>query len=437
MSVQISTPCLPTTSICEGDYGCGPDTHMAAIARIMPIFHGKPWDASTAYGALEVVEQPDGVMYITKCPTPAGTPLDNCTYWVVYNENWNVRLETVEKEIDVLQLEDKLNIRLSEPGYLGDSGTWTCDETDDWGVIAANPQNILIDGRALSTSWGRISEVNDQLAFEFAVMTDYTTLEPRITFYKLFILDNGRWICLNAELATQQGLTDLEETLVEADKEIKSDLEKEAAEREKADAELKEKIEAIKPQITGLFISASNADEGPEGYEFISDFTFDDFKANPALAAVKTVESSPDPLTQVVDVHEGDDGTKSISYWTHDKRMKTFTLEPGNRFWEYSTFKPVNEGVLRSKQFHALSNLARHDAVIWLHVYDKHYTAANYELVDGYVKRALFVDYPLDGGLTLFSLVYDNSTRAYKLYMIDPLQGGMQEVTESFEVYYR
>lgn len=145
MSVQISTPCLPNTSICEGDYGCGPNTHMAAIARIMPVFHGKPWNESTAYGALEVVEQPDGVMYITKCPTPAGTPLDNCFYWAVYNENWNVRLENVEEEIDQLQLENKLTLKLdlTETEYAS-AGTWTCLEGADFATIAANPQNVVI-----------------------------------------------------------------------------------------------------------------------------------------------------------------------------------------------------------------------------------------------------------------------------------------------------
>lgn len=103
MSVQISTPCLPTTSICSGDYGCGSDTSMVAVARVMPIFTGEEWDSARAYGALEVVEQPDGTMFITKCPTPAATPLDNCRFWGVYNENMWKALEkeaTARKEAD-------------------------------------------------------------------------------------------------------------------------------------------------------------------------------------------------------------------------------------------------------------------------------------------------------------------------------------------------
>lgn len=98
MSVQISTPCLPTTSICSGDYGCGSDTSMVAVARIMPVFTGEEWDSARAYGALEVVEQPDGTMFITKCPTPAATPLDDCRFWGVYNENMWKALEKEAQE---------------------------------------------------------------------------------------------------------------------------------------------------------------------------------------------------------------------------------------------------------------------------------------------------------------------------------------------------
>lgn len=110
MSVQISTPCLPTTSICSGDYGCGSSTSMAAVARIMPVFTGAEWDSTRAYGALEVVEQPDGTMYISKCPVPAGTPLDNCVFWVVYNENMWTHLEELKDGMAVVQ------------------GTWSLDD---------------------------------------------------------------------------------------------------------------------------------------------------------------------------------------------------------------------------------------------------------------------------------------------------------------------
>lgn len=97
MSVQISTPCMPATSICSGDYGCGSDTSMVAVARIMPVFTGGKWDPGRPYGALEVVEQPDGTMYISMCPVPAGTPLDDCKHWRVYNENMWLALEGEEQ----------------------------------------------------------------------------------------------------------------------------------------------------------------------------------------------------------------------------------------------------------------------------------------------------------------------------------------------------
>lgn len=103
MSVQISTNCIQPTNICSGYTGCGNGLEMAALARVIPVFTGEPWDSTRAYEALTVVEQPDGTMYITKSPTPAGTPLTEAKYWAVYNANMFRRLDALEARINQLE----------------------------------------------------------------------------------------------------------------------------------------------------------------------------------------------------------------------------------------------------------------------------------------------------------------------------------------------
>ena len=51
--------------------------------RYVPKFMGT-YDATQAYEALSVVDNGLGTSYISKVPTPAGTPLTNTTYWAIY-----------------------------------------------------------------------------------------------------------------------------------------------------------------------------------------------------------------------------------------------------------------------------------------------------------------------------------------------------------------
>ena len=52
-------------------------------ARYMPKFMDE-YDNTQAYDALCVVDNGMGTSYVSKIPTPAGTPLTNTTYWAVY-----------------------------------------------------------------------------------------------------------------------------------------------------------------------------------------------------------------------------------------------------------------------------------------------------------------------------------------------------------------
>lgn len=77
-------------------------------ARYMPKFVGV-YDNTTEYEALSVVDNGMGTNYISRIPTPAGTPLTNTTYWLIYGSSNGAildlqgRMTTAEGDIDDLQ----------------------------------------------------------------------------------------------------------------------------------------------------------------------------------------------------------------------------------------------------------------------------------------------------------------------------------------------
>lgn len=88
MTTQISSPCITTTDICNGSYGCGTDTEMAVLARVVPVWEKDEWSIGKAYGPLSVVKAPGtDTLYISKVPVPCGIELGDPKYWSVYNDN--------------------------------------------------------------------------------------------------------------------------------------------------------------------------------------------------------------------------------------------------------------------------------------------------------------------------------------------------------------
>lgn len=89
-------------------------------ARYVPKFMGT-YDATQVYEALCVVDNGQGTSYISKIPTPAGTPLSNTTYWMVYGSNSGAildlqnRMSTAENDIDSLQ-SDVTNLKRDASG---------------------------------------------------------------------------------------------------------------------------------------------------------------------------------------------------------------------------------------------------------------------------------------------------------------------------------
>lgn len=67
-------------------------------ARYVPKFMGTH-DNTQAYEALCVVDNGQGTTYISKIPTPAGTPLTNTTYWALYGASSGAIIN-LQNEID-------------------------------------------------------------------------------------------------------------------------------------------------------------------------------------------------------------------------------------------------------------------------------------------------------------------------------------------------
>ena len=80
-------------------------------ARYVPKFMGT-YDNTQEYEALCVVDNGSGTSYITKIPTPAGTPLTDSTYWAIYGIangaiiNLQNQIDEINAEYDFIKPED-------------------------------------------------------------------------------------------------------------------------------------------------------------------------------------------------------------------------------------------------------------------------------------------------------------------------------------------
>ena len=70
-------------------------------ARYMPKFLGL-WNNTQDYEALSVVENGTGTSYVSNKPVPAGTPLTNSNYWVVYGTQSGAVLH-LQEQVDNLK----------------------------------------------------------------------------------------------------------------------------------------------------------------------------------------------------------------------------------------------------------------------------------------------------------------------------------------------
>lgn len=91
-------------------------------ARYTPKFEGE-YDATQSYEALSVVDNGSGTSYISKKPTPAGTPLTNTTYWTLYGSTTGAIIN-LQQQIDEMK-------NGSVPGSLQNQITANTDDIAD------------------------------------------------------------------------------------------------------------------------------------------------------------------------------------------------------------------------------------------------------------------------------------------------------------------
>lgn len=70
-------------------------------ARYVPNFKDDPWNDTTQYEPLDVVDNGMGTSYIAKKPVPAGTPLTDREYWFVYG-NTSGAIINLQNQIDAI-----------------------------------------------------------------------------------------------------------------------------------------------------------------------------------------------------------------------------------------------------------------------------------------------------------------------------------------------
>ncbi len=145
-------------------------------ARYVPKFMGT-FDATQSYEALCVVDNGLGTSYISKIPTPAGTPLTNTTYWAVYGSssgaiiNLQNQIDNIENveipgiNADIQTLTSRLNSAhtLSEKKYVfvGDSYaasydtlgcSWLRDFVNNYDIPATNYYDATYSGTGFTTT---------------------------------------------------------------------------------------------------------------------------------------------------------------------------------------------------------------------------------------------------------------------------------------------
>ena len=70
-------------------------------ARYVPRFMGT-YDPTQVYEALDVVDNGLGTSYISKIPTPAGTPLTDTTHWTIYGASSGAVI-SLQNQIDEMK----------------------------------------------------------------------------------------------------------------------------------------------------------------------------------------------------------------------------------------------------------------------------------------------------------------------------------------------
>lgn len=150
-------------------------------SRYIPKFMGL-YDATTIYEALSVVDNGMGTSYITRKPTPAGTPMTDTEYWAIYGASSGAIIN-LQNQIDAMSaiIADLIAHKTDKYIFIGDSyahsklvgGVWQSrlDELvpDYMGLDASMYKAYGSDGSGFSSNGtdGTFEDMLDNTASDF------------------------------------------------------------------------------------------------------------------------------------------------------------------------------------------------------------------------------------------------------------------------------
>lgn len=150
-------------------------------ARYVPRFMGT-YDATQDYEALDVVDNGLGTSYISKIPTPPGTPLTDTDHWAIYGASSGA-IVNLQNQIDDLRSDvDELYINVKNYGAEGDG---TTDDTVaiqtalNTGANVYFPDGVYIISNTLNYSGKKLfgtGTIKTSVALEKAVVINNSDL---------------------------------------------------------------------------------------------------------------------------------------------------------------------------------------------------------------------------------------------------------------------
>lgn len=147
-------------------------------ARYVPKFM-QTYDPTQSYEALCVVDNGQGTSYITKIPTPAGTPLTNTTYWTIYGATSGAIID-LQNQINALKTRyNEINLSMFKNKSICIVGDSLSDETTqqpNWvdvfteivESVGATVNNVSVSGSSV-VGWGS-SPANIPVGYDFYIV---------------------------------------------------------------------------------------------------------------------------------------------------------------------------------------------------------------------------------------------------------------------------
>lgn len=160
------------------------NVHQYVGARYVPRFIDDPWNDTTKYEALDVVDNGSGTSYIAKKPVPVGTPLSDRNYWFVYGSTSGAIIN-LQNQIDAIRRGFVM------PEMFGATGDGITDDTvplknaltSGYNVILGTDKEYLISDKIEITKGINIIGNNSKIFA--AVETDLLIIHDSVDHFGL------------------------------------------------------------------------------------------------------------------------------------------------------------------------------------------------------------------------------------------------------------